>query len=115
MADASNTVRSATGARLDLNLVEAQDLTRLDGHELDHTAHAHLARVDQLGEYERQRGLEADHAKGRKLELAGLLPRGVGSVIGDDNVDGAVDDALTNGLGILLSVRSGGLTLSEVL
>ena len=93
------------GARLDLNLVEAQDLTRLDGHELDHATHAHLARVDQLGEHERQRSLEADHAEGRKLELAGLLPRGVGSVIGDDSVDGTVDDALANGLGVRLGTQ----------
>ena len=92
-------------ARLDLNLVEAQDLTRLDGHELDHASHAHLARVDQLGKHKRQRGLEADHAKGRKLELAGLLPRGVGSVIGDDNVDGTVDDTLTDGLGVLVGAK----------
>lgn len=47
----------------------------------------------------------ADHAKGCELELAGLLPRGVRSVIGNDHVDGTVDDALTNGFGVLVGAQ----------
>ena len=54
-----------------------------------------------MREHEGERGLKPGHAEGRQLELAILLPVGVGRMIGDDGVDGAVREALDERGGIL--------------
>ena len=53
--------------------------------------------LDQLGERERERGLEAEHPRGRLLEHALLALGRVGRVVGGDGVDGAVGEAVPDG------------------
>ena len=107
-------------ARLDAHGLEPHDDARVDGHELDHAAPADRAGVHQVGEHRAQAGLDAGHAEGRQLELAGLLVVGVGGVIGGDAVDGAVGDALDELGGVLCGAKRrvhlerGGVVVADV-
>ena len=61
--------------------------------------------MDHLGHNQGQGGFQADHSEGRQLELAVLFPCGMRSVVGDDAVDGAVDDAGQQGIAVFLGTQ----------
>ena len=73
--------------------IDAEDTTRGDAHELDHTAVVDRAGGDELREHERKGALDAGSAERCELELAGLLPRCVRGMIGGDSIDRTIRDS----------------------
>ena len=70
-----------------------------------HPASGRMPGLDELGEGDRERGLEPEHARGRLLERSLLRLGGVRRVVGGDGVDGAVGQALADGVDVGLGAQ----------
>ena len=79
---------------------QAEDLRGIRRQQLDNPRQRQLEVLMQNGDGDRQRGFQAGDAEGGALELDLLLVEGVRRVVGGDGVDGAVDDALDQGIAI---------------
>ena len=58
------------------------------------------ARFDELGIHPRECEIESYNTEGALFKPAALLFRGVGSVVGGDHFEGAVEDALDQSLAV---------------
>ena len=79
---------------------DPQDARRVHRHQLDQPRQPDDAAVHQPIERNRNRRLEADDAERRAIELDVLLVGVMRRVIGGDDVDAAVGDALQHGVAV---------------
>ncbi len=103
----SNTVRFAGAHRRDRPSVGVQsgERRRTPRQRGQGIRQREVPGLHQLGEGDRQRRLQSEHARGRFLEGALLRLRRVGGVVGGDGVDGAVGESRTNGLDVGLGAQ----------